>query len=241
MQGIVEFLKGMQLHPVVDHFTVALVLVAILIDLFASLLSTRLWLRNMAVTLMVLGAIAAIGSKFTGGWEAERVWDSLSGPAKDALKTHAEVGNYLAPVLSVLALWRVALQFFGFVARTRFIYLIVAVIAGGAMIYQGDLGGDLVYEYGIGTAPMEHPTPSSTPSGSVETPTPLPTVYVPPPVLAAPTTIPSPAPDMTPSAAASPEPSPPIAVPPVLIPSPVSASPAPSAEPSPPASKSTTL
>ncbi len=233
MQGLVDLLKDSRLHPYVDHFTVALVIVAILIDLFASLLSTRLWLRYMAVTLMVLGAAAAIGSKFTGGWEAERVWDSLSGSTKDALRWHAEIGDYLAPILSVLALWRVALQFFGFLARTRFIYLIVAVLAGGGLLYQGDLGGDLVYEYGVGTALMS--TPSPTPAASsAQVPTPIPTVYVPPPP-AVPTTAPSPAP------AASAVPSPPVAVPPVLIPSPAIASPGPSTEPSPPTSKSTTL
>ncbi|MGH9206096.1 MAG: hypothetical protein ACRD1G_06020, partial [Acidimicrobiales bacterium] len=78
MQGIVELLKGWHLHPVVDHFTVALVLVGIVVDLVASLLPARLWLRYMAATLMVLGAVAAFGSYETGGWEAEWVWEHLS-------------------------------------------------------------------------------------------------------------------------------------------------------------------
>jgi uncharacterized membrane protein len=234
MQGVVDLLKGWRLHPVVDHFTVALVLVAILADLVASLMPLRSWLRNMAVSLMVLGALAAIGSKFTGGWEAERVWETLSPSTKDALHWHAEVGSYLAPIVSTLAVWRLGLQFFGFVSRTRFVYLIVAVVAGGAMLYQGDLGGDLVYEYGIGTKPPEQAAPAQS-SGSAEVPTPIPTVFVPPPTPAAPTTVPSPAP------AASAAPSPPVAVPPVVIPSPAIASPAPSPAPSSPGSKSTTL
>jgi uncharacterized membrane protein len=239
MQGVLELLKGWRLHPVVDHFTVALILVAILADLLASLLPLRLWLRNMAVTLMVLGALAAIGSKFTGGWEAERIWDTLSQSSKDALQWHAQVGSYLAPILSALAVWRVGLQFIGFLSRTRFIYLIVAVVAGGAILYQGDLGGDLVYEYGVGTKTIEQAAPSAAPSpGAAEVPNPIPTVFVPPPMPAAPTSASSPAPAATTSGAA---PAPPVEVPPVLIPSPAVASPTPSPEPGTPGSKSTNL
>jgi uncharacterized membrane protein len=187
MQGMVEFLKGWQLHPVVDHFTVALVLVGIVVDLIASLLPARLWLRYMAATLMVLGAAAAFGSQVTGGWEADRVWDHVSGPAKDLLESHARLGSYLPYVFGVLALWRLGVQFTGFLARGRFIYLLAAIAAGGAILYQGDMGGDLVYEYGVGTAPMMAPTPAPTETPAVVTPSmPIPTVFVPPPTPTAP-------------------------------------------------------
>jgi uncharacterized membrane protein len=181
MQGIVEFLKGSGLHPVVDHFTVALVLVAILIDLVASLMPARTWLRSTAALLMLLGALAAAGSKVTGGWEAERVWEHLTGPAKDTLKSHAQLGEYLTWGLAGLALWRLAIQFIGFLASTRFIYLIVALIAGGLILYQGDMGGDLVYQFGVGTAltNTETPAQSGAPTPALE-PTPMPTVYAPP-------------------------------------------------------------
>jgi uncharacterized membrane protein len=182
MQGIVEFLKGWQLHPVVDHFTVALVLVGILVDLVGSLMPSRVWLRYMAATLMVLAAVAAYGSFETGGWEADRVWDHFSGPAKDLLETHARLGSYLPYVFGLLALWRLGVQFLGFLARTRWVYLLAAIAAGGAIIYQGDLGGDLVYDYGVGTAPMMAPTPAATETpATVQQVTPLPTVSIPTP------------------------------------------------------------
>jgi uncharacterized membrane protein len=232
MQGFVEFLKGWQLHPVVDHFTVSLIIIAVVMDLVGSLAPTRLWIRYMAATLMVFGAIAAAGSNLTGGWEADRVWDHLTGPAKEVLAVHAKLGDILPWVFGILAVWRVGLQFAGFLARTRFVYLFAAVVAGGAILYQGSEGGELVYDYGVGTALMTRETPSPAASaGASEQPAPIPTVYVPSPAQASPTTLPSavvPTPSVTPAA-----------------PSKGSASSSPGASPSvegsPPAAKSTTL
>ncbi len=122
-----KFLQPYQLHPVVDHFSVALLFVAVLIDLFAS--PTRLWLRYTAVLLMILGALAAGGSFFTGDMEADRIWNALGQPARDVLHRHAQLGEYLAIAFGVLAIWRLMIQSFGFMAGSRPIYLIVALLA----------------------------------------------------------------------------------------------------------------
>jgi uncharacterized membrane protein len=198
MQAFVETLKAWQLHPGIDHFTVALIVIAILMDLAASLIPSRTWPRAAAVTLMVVGTAAAWGSEVTGGWEAGRVWDDVTGPALDVLKRHAELGHYLPWVFLVLALWRLGIQFVGFIAGSRPIYLMVAVIAAGVILYQGHLGGKLVYDYGVGTALMPtaaqtesaQPSPSATPAE----PSPIPTVFNP---SGAPT------PEVSPSPAAS--------------------------------------
>src|ERR1700722_2785041 len=198
MQAFVETIKAWQLHPVVDHFTVALIVVGILVDLAASLISSRTWPRATAVTLMVLGAAAAWGSNLTGGWEAGRVWDNVHGTALEVLKRHAELGDWLPWVFLALALWRLGIQFVGFLAGSRPIYLMIAVIAGSVILYQGSLGGKLVYDYGVGTALMPkaaqtestQPSPSATPAEA----SPIPTVFNP---SGAPT------PEVSPSPAAS--------------------------------------
>ena len=225
MQSVVDLLKDAHLHPFVDHFSVALVLVAILFDLVASLMPSRTWLRYSALTLIILGAAAAAGSKVTGGWEAERVWDALSGVQKDALRWHAHFGEYLAWALAGLAVWRLGIEFIGFLGKTRAIYLIVVVVGGGAMLYQGDTGGDLVYEHGIGmeTSGKQTPAPAQS-AASSESSTPIPTVFVAPTASAS--VAPSPAPAV-PSTAPSP-----VAAVPSAVPSPAAAS---------PAAKSTTL
>ena len=185
MQAVVDALKAWQLHPVADHFTVAIVLIAVLADLLASLFSSRIWIRYMATFLMVVGALAAWSSNVTGGWEASRVWDNVTGPAKDVLITHAGLGGWLPWVISALAIWRVGIQFLGFIAGLRPIYLLAAIVGVGVLIYQGHEGGELVYTYGVGTAVMpvasnvQSPSQEASPRGSPGEPSAIPTVYVP--------------------------------------------------------------
>jgi uncharacterized membrane protein len=201
MDAVVKFLQPYQLHPVVDHFSVALLFVAVLIDLVAGSAPNRIWLRYTALTLMILGALAAGGSFFTGDMEADRIWNALGEPAREVLKRHAQLGEYLAITFGILAVWRIMIQAFGFMAGSRAIYLIVALLAVATLGYTGHLGGVLVYDYGAGTALMAAaPVPSEAASPAPE-PTssqPLPTVSVPTPIA---TSNPPPAP--APSASTS--------------------------------------
>src|SRR5579864_2316046 len=96
MQAVVDALKAWQLHPVADHFTVAIVVVAVLADLLASLFASRLWIRYMATFLMVVGALAAWSSNVTGGWEASRVWDNVT-PGQGRAQNACGIGR-LAPM-----------------------------------------------------------------------------------------------------------------------------------------------
>ncbi len=204
MDSVAKFLQPWQLHPVVDHFTVGLMIVAVLIDLVASAAPARIWLRYTALLLMILGALAAGGSFYTGGLEADRIWNALGPPAKDVLKTHAELGEYLAITFGILAVWRILIQGFGFMAGSRAIYLIVAVVAIVTLGYSAHLGGVLVYDYGAGTAlmaaapvPSEGASPSPAPSSSgaipmVSVPTPIATSTAPMPTPAAPPAISAP-------------------------------------------------
>ncbi|MGO9607952.1 MAG: DUF2231 domain-containing protein [Candidatus Binataceae bacterium] len=201
MDAVVNFLTPLDLHPVVDHFTVALLIVGVLIDLVASLFPSRAWMRYMALTLMILGAIAAGSSYATGDMEADRVWKQLGDPAKAVLQRHAMLAQYVAIAFGVLALWRILIEATAAFARTRGMYLIVAIIAAGVLGYVGHLGGVLVYTYGTGTKLMEsQPSPSAS-----ETPASLPTPSGPLPTVSVPTPLPTeaaPAPSSAPSLSA---------------------------------------
>lgn len=232
MAALLNTLQRLDLHPVADHFTIALLIVGVAIDVIASAAPTRTWLRYMALTLMILEAIAAGASYFSGDMEADRVWKAMGAEARDVFKWHAMLGEYLAIGFGVLALWRILIQAVGFFAGSRPVYLLVAIIGSGTLIYSAHLGGKLVYDYGVGTALM-----GSQPSESAATPTPamvpneaLPTVSVPtPPPTPAPSSIPTPMP--TPAPAVSAPVSAPTATPPPSTSPAASASPAPTPPP----------
>src|SRR5260370_42463829 len=166
MEKLVEILKNWQLHPVGDHFSIALLVVAVLIVVAGLIFSQRLWLRYMALTLMVIGAGAAAASYATGDIEGDRIWNLVNRPAKEVLKQHAQLGYYLMIAFGVLALWRILLQALGFMERTRQIYLALALIAAGVLLYQGHLGGQLVYTFGVGTGAMAPGTHKAAPAGT---------------------------------------------------------------------------
>ncbi len=212
MTNVLAWITSLQIHPVADHFSIALIVVAVIIDLVASLVPNRIWLRYMALTLMILGAIAAAGSWVTGGkLQPEWVWKTIPPVAKPLMHRHAELGTILMYAFGVLALWRILIQGLTAMARTRAIYLIVAVIAAIAICYQGHLGGELVYDYGIGTAPQRAeaaPSPgasiSPTPIPSVAVPTSLPSATASAAASAAASDVPKMTPWPTPTATASP-------------------------------------
>ena len=211
MDAVAHFLTPLDFHPVIDHFTVALLMVGVLIDLIASLFPVRAWLRYMALTLMVLGALSAGASYATGDLEAGRIWNALSDPAKAVLHRHAFLAEIAAIVFGVLALWRILIEGISAFAGTRPVYLIVAFIAVCGLGYVGHLGGVLVYTYGAGTQLMaaeQRATPVGTPSALPAIPMPLPTVSVPTPEPSAgpPGAAGSPTPSPGPSPAASPTP-----------------------------------
>lgn len=166
-----QLVSRYHLHPIVDHFTIALLSVGVAAELLSAaaiLLShnvadfASIWgkkLRSASLLLMIGGAAAGVLSYFTGDAEADRLWDTMSPAAQQILASangsylsHAELGQYLMYAFLILAAWRVMLELSSRVARTRIAFLVVAIVAAGALLYQGKTGGELVYEHGVGTS-----------------------------------------------------------------------------------------
>jgi uncharacterized membrane protein len=158
------------LHPIVDHFTIALLTFGIAAEILAAAaillsrdpgglrISLGQKLRSTSLLLMIGGAAASILSYFTGDAEADRLWDTMSPAAQQILLSsngpdylsHAVLGQRLMYAFLILAAWRVMLELSKRFERTRIAFLIVAMVAAGALLYQGKTGGELVYEHGVG-------------------------------------------------------------------------------------------
>ena len=168
-----QLVSTYHLHPIVDHFTIALLTFGIAAEIFsaAAILLSRgqpgllaVWgqkLRSTSLLLMIGGAGASILSYFTGDAEADRLWDTMSPAAQQILSSstgardylsHAVLGQYLMYAFLILAAWRVMLELSRRVERTRIAFLLVAIVAAGALLYQGKTGGELVYEHGAGVS-----------------------------------------------------------------------------------------
>jgi uncharacterized membrane protein len=167
------------LHPIIDHFTIALLSIGVVADVVASVFLAplahrseffRTWhdrLKATGLQLLIVGALAVVLSRFTGESEAERLWDTISPAAQRLLwsdagsgrfLSHAILGTYLMYAFVGLALWRVLQEISRFVGRTRFLYLAAAIIVTGALFYQGKTGGEMVYDQGVGTPRMSSNT-----------------------------------------------------------------------------------
>jgi uncharacterized membrane protein len=160
------------LHPIIDHFTIALLAMGVLADavgyVIGMLFDNRSprtkglgnQLSGTALVLLIPGAISAIFSRLTGESEAERVWDTIAPAAQQILfsdtgsarfLSHAVLGTYLMYAFVALAAWRVLLEIWTKLKRTQLVYLAVSMLVLCALLYQGKTGGELVYDYAVGT------------------------------------------------------------------------------------------
>jgi uncharacterized membrane protein len=167
-----QLVSTYHLHPIVDHFTIALLTFGVAAEILSAaaiLLSggegfLSVWghkLRSTGLSLMIVGAAAAVLSYFTGDAEADRLWDTMTPAAQQILSpsngapdylSHAVLGHYLMYAFLILAAWRVMLELSSRLRRTRIAFLMAGIVACGALLYQGKTGGELVYEHGAGVA-----------------------------------------------------------------------------------------
>jgi len=166
-----QLVSTYHLHPIVVHFTIALLTFGVAAEILAAaaiLLSrgresfTSVWahkLHSTSLLLMIGGAAAAVLSYFTGDAEADRLWDTMSPAAQQILSSsngapaylsHAVLGQYLMYAFLILAAWRVMMELSSRLERTRIAFVIAGVVAAGALLYQGKTGGELVYGNGVG-------------------------------------------------------------------------------------------
>lgn len=143
------------LHPLVVHFPISLLFAAALVDVIGLFSRAQRGLRTGAVVLYVAGAAGALASYITGNRAAESV--DVPTEAIATLNTHQDLALYTLLFFAAYAIGRVAL----FVIKpdlTLALYgpIVLLGIGGQLLVWQtGEYGGRLVFEHGIGVAPVE--------------------------------------------------------------------------------------
>ncbi|HVN77126.1 MAG TPA: DUF2231 domain-containing protein, partial [Thermoanaerobaculaceae bacterium] len=141
------------LHPAIVHFPIALSLVAVLVEFVARHRRLRT-LEGAAAFLISLAAVASVVAVVTGNAAHD---EAVVPPAAAALVTrHEEVGEIAMWLLLALAAARLLLARRGwFRGAVPWIYLAGAALVAATVGYNGYLGGKMVFDHGLGTAPVQ--------------------------------------------------------------------------------------
>jgi uncharacterized membrane protein len=134
------------IHPLVVHFPIALLLAAALMYWMGFLARRESWQWSGMWTL-VLGALGAAAAAATGLYAAPGVM--LAPSVKTALlANHKQIMIAVAILSAALALWAIAAR--PIPARGRGVFLAMLLLMAALLAKGADYGGRMVYDYNAG-------------------------------------------------------------------------------------------
>ena len=138
------------IHPLIVHFPVAILILAILADLIAQVLKRWSWGHVAVTALYAIGAVAAVVAFLTGRAAADSV--DVPASANASLTDHADWGEQTMWFFLVYAGLRFALlQFIPRYGPKITLPLFLVALIGGYLLWgTADRGGKLVYGHGVG-------------------------------------------------------------------------------------------
>ncbi len=146
----ISYPSVMKIHPPTVHFAIALPLFALLLEGYYLL--RRRNPDDIEFFTLFLSTGGVVLASTTGYIAHESVEELLvESEILDLLHTHETIGLSLAVLLSLTFLLRVLYRFRP--SKTlRFAYLILLLIGVITILIQGNIGGRLVYDLGLGVS-----------------------------------------------------------------------------------------
>jgi uncharacterized membrane protein len=135
---------GLELHPAIVHFPIALGVVGALAAV-VYLVVRREWLRWFAPVLLTIALLGAVAAYFSGQSAEDRA-EALNVP-EAAIHEHEESSLWALGLVGLAAL--LAWATFG-KKRGEWVAALIAVLAAAAILRTGHLGGKLVFIHGAG-------------------------------------------------------------------------------------------
>jgi len=138
------------LHPLVIHFPIVLVITAVAIDVMDTMFERPAWLPVMSTGLYTAAALAAVTAYLTGQRAADVVF--VPGMAHPLIDDHRMWALATAWYVGVTAIARLAAARLGFPrARVHRVLLFAVGLIAVVLVQQtADRGARLVYEQGVG-------------------------------------------------------------------------------------------
>lgn len=156
-------LGGLEIHPAIVHFPIALTAVGAL-GAIAYAVFRREWLRWFAPLLLSLALLGCVAAYFSGQAAEDRAVDA--GVPQNAVKQHEETGIWALGLtgLACLLAWATHGK-----RRGVWISALVATAAASVILWNGHLGGKLVFIHGAGRVTAPHSSSAPVPSQRPET------------------------------------------------------------------------
>jgi uncharacterized membrane protein len=148
-----------QIHPLVVHFPIALLLVGVLLDGLFLLLGRREW-ADVTFLLVALGVVGAFAAGLTGQM-AEHAIEPLSAVTKGALEAHHEFAGLVNFFGTGMLALRMMVRLRPSKRAILGAYLAVALVTCALLVVTARRGGMLVYDHGAGTSTTATPPPAS--------------------------------------------------------------------------------
>lgn len=135
------------LHPATAHFAIVLPIVALVFGLIY-LFTKSEGMSKISSRLFLFAALAMIGVWYTGSQAGPEIYDYLSKAGKTTLMDHKELGEYLAIAMGIIALIKIiGCKMKNF--AIEMLAVVLLLVATGATLYQGKLGGEITYNHGM--------------------------------------------------------------------------------------------
>ncbi|MCK5925083.1 MAG: DUF2231 domain-containing protein [Methylococcales bacterium] len=132
-------------HPLVVHFPIALLLSFFVVDFFGSIFRKQSW-RTVASGLLYLGTISIACAVFAGFLAADSVAHNETIHA--IIEQHETLGLASLSLAVLLSAWRLlAKGILGGIANI--LYLLLSALLSVFIILGADLGGLMVYKHGV--------------------------------------------------------------------------------------------
>ncbi len=142
-------------HPLIVHFPIALLITALVFDLGAIIFKNKIWLRSGAGMLYILGALAALAAYLSG----QQAGDAAAIPptAHPTLSEHADLALYTVWFFGIYGLLRLFLLWKKPVEKTvvTIIIFLIGLVGMGLLYETAEHGAELVFRHGVGVVAAE--------------------------------------------------------------------------------------